>query len=189
MATPTGSREHEDRGHLMAARCAADLRAAVGQAESALLAMDDETSGRQSAPGKWSPREVMGHLIDSASNNHRRFVMGQAQDDLEFPGYDQVVWVSIQRYRDAPWANLVTLWASFNRHLAFVIETTPDDVLERPRARHNLPVIGWHPPADGEPATLGHIIRDYIEHLRHHLAQIPGNPEGSPYNASGRTGP
>ncbi len=157
-----------------AAGSAAELRAIVDRAEAALMAIDDEASRRPPAPGKWSPREVIGHLIDSASNNHRRFVMGQVQEDLEFPGYDQEVWVSIQWYRAAPWANLVTLWASFNRHLAFIIETTPDDVFARPRTRHNLPEIGWHPPADGVPATLGHIIRDYIAHLRHHLGQIPG---------------
>lgn len=167
----------ESAASSVAARHAAKLRAIVDRAEGALLATDDETSRRSPAPGRWSPREVIGHLIDSASNNHRRFVLGQVQDDLEFPGYDQEVWVSTQRYRDAPWANLVTLWASFNRHLAFIIETTPDDVLVRPRARHNLPVIGWQPPAAGEPATLAHIIRDYIAHLRHHLGQIAGVAE------------
>jgi hypothetical protein len=184
MSKPADSVEDEGRRHDAAARCAADLRAVVDQTKAALMAMDDEASGRPPASGKWSPREVMGHLIDSASNNHRRFVLGQVQDDLEFPGYDQEVWVSIQRYRDESWANLVTLWASFNRHLAFIIETTPDDVFERPRARHNLPEIGWHPPAEGEPATLGHIIRDYIEHLRHHVSQVVGDPEGSPYKES-----
>jgi DinB superfamily len=155
------------------ARCAVDLRAAVDGAEAVLRAIDEEASGRRPAPDTWSPREVIGHLIDSASNNHRRFVMGQVQEDLQFPGYDQNVWVSVQRYREAPWANLVTLWTSFNRHLAFIIESAPDDVLLRPRGAHNLPEIGWHPPEGGEPATLAHIVRDYIAHLRHHLAQIP----------------
>ncbi len=155
------------------ARCAADLRAAVDGAEPVLRAVGDEASGRRRAPDAWSPREVIGHLIDSASNNHRRFVMGQVEADLRFPGYDQNVWVSVQRYRDAPWANLVALWVSFNRHLAFVIEAAPDDVMLRPRAIHNLPEIGWQPPAASEPATLAHIVRDYIAHLQHHLGQIP----------------
>jgi hypothetical protein len=166
MAESSGSRT-------VAARCAADLRAAVDGAETVLRAIDEAASGRRPAPDTWSPREVIGHLVDSASNNHRRFVMGQVQEDLRFPGYDQNVWVSVQRYREAPWANLVTLWTSFNRHLAFIIESTPDDVLLRPRAVHNLPEIGWQLPADSEPATLAHIVRDYIAHVRHHLAQIP----------------
>jgi hypothetical protein len=165
---PTGATDRVATG------CAADLRAAVDGAEAALMAIDDEASRRRPAPDKWSPREVIGHLIDSASNNHRRFVLGQVQEELQFPGYDQEVWVSTQRYHEASWANLVTLWVSFNRHLAFIIEATPDDVLARQRARHNLPEIGWHPPAEGEPATLVHIVRDYIGHLQHHLAQIPG---------------
>ncbi len=154
------------------AQCAAELRAAVDAAEPALRAMGDEASGDRPGPGRWSPRAVIGHLIDSASNNHRRFVLGQVQENLQFPGYDQEVWVSVQRYHEASWANLVTLWVSFNRHLAFIVESIPDDVLVRPRAHHNLPEIGWHPPADDEPATLLHIVRDYIGHMRHHLAQI-----------------
>ena len=157
----------------VAARCAADLRAAVDGAEAALRAIGEEASRRHPAPDKWSPREILGHLIDSASNNHRRFVLGQVEEALRFPGYDQELWVSVQRYADAPWDNLVALWASFNRHLAWLVESMTDDALLRPRARHNLPAIGWQPPAAGEPATLAHIIRDYIAHLRHHLAQIP----------------
>lgn len=158
----------------VAAKCAADLRAAVDAAEGGLRAIDEESSRRRPTPDAWSPREVIGHLVDSASNNHRRFVMGQVDADLRFPGYDQNAWVTVQRYREAPWANLVTLWTSFNRHLAFIVEATPDDVLLRPRASHNLPEIGWQPPAPSEPATLAHIVRDYVAHLQHHLAQIPG---------------
>ncbi len=157
----------------VAGECADELRAIVERAEIALRAIDEASSGRQPAPDKWSPRQVMGHLVDSASNNHRRFVMGQVQEDLRFPGYDQEVWVSVQRYRDASWTNLVTLWASFNRHLAHVIEAAPDEAMTRPRGSHNLPEIGWKQPSEGQPATLVHIVRDYIAHLRHHLGQIP----------------
>jgi len=161
-------------GRTVAAQCAAELRAVVDRAEPGLRAIGEEASGRGPGPGKWSPRQVIGHLVDSASNNHRRFVMGQVQDDLRFPGYDQELWVSVQRYPDAPWDNLVTLWASFNRHLAHVIEAAPDQVMVRPRESHNLPEIGWKLPAEGQPATLAHIVRDYIGHLRHHLGQIDG---------------
>ena len=62
------------------AQCAAELRAAVDAAEPALSAMGDEASGDRPGPGRWSPRAVIGHLIDSASNNHRRFVLGQVQE-------------------------------------------------------------------------------------------------------------
>jgi hypothetical protein len=166
----TGTRDEQTVG----ARCSAELRAAGDEAVRALRAIGEEASRERPAPDQWSPRKVIGHLIDSASNNHCRFVMGQVQEDLRFPGYDQEVWASTQRYHEASWANLVTLWVSFNRHLAFLVDSMSDDTLLRPRAAHNLQEIGWHPPSGDEPATLAHIVRDYIGHLRHHLGQMPG---------------
>ena len=66
-----------------------DLRRAVGEAVPVLLAIDEAASARPPAPDKWCPREIVGHLIDSASNNHQRFVRARFQDDLVFPGYEQ----------------------------------------------------------------------------------------------------
>ena len=79
---------------------AEELRATVERVTPRLLAMSDADSGRRPAPNKWSPREVIGHLIDSASNNHQRFVRAQFQDDLMFTGYDQDAWVRTQKYQD-----------------------------------------------------------------------------------------
>ena len=87
-----------------------DLRATVGRASASLSAMPDEAAARRPAPGKWSAKEIIGHLVDSAANNHQRFVRAQFQDDLIFSGYAQDRWVSVQRYQDAPWQDLVTLW-------------------------------------------------------------------------------
>ena len=130
-------------------------------------------------PSQWSPREVMGHLIDSASNNHQRFVRAAlAPEDLIFPGYEQDRWVEAQRYAEAPWAELVTLWASFNRHLARVMEATPADVRLNERRRHNLDELAFYRlPAD-EPATLDYFMRDYVRHLQHHLHQISRSDVG-----------
>src|SRR5438132_1334608 len=131
-----------------------DLRNTVARATPPLTAVGDERSRRHPAPGKWSPREVIGHLIDSASNNHQRFVRAQLQDDLIFPGYDQAEWVRIQRYADARWDELVALWAGFNRHIARVMDAAPLDALTRPRARHNLDALAWVPVPRDTPATL-----------------------------------
>jgi hypothetical protein len=122
-----------------------ELLDAVERAVPALRALTDEESRRSPAAGKWSPREVIGHLVDSASHNHQRFVRAQLQDDLVFPGYDQGAWVRVQRYADAPWDELVTLWAGFNRHIARVMESVHPDTLARPRARHNLHELAWVP--------------------------------------------
>lgn len=147
-----------------------ELRDAVDAATPRLIALGD-ASARRPAPGKWSPREIIGHLVDSASNNHGRFVRGQLQDDLIFPGYAQEDWVRIGRYADAPWHDLVTLWRTFNLHIARVMEGTPEEVRLRPRARHNFDVIGV-PVSQDRPACLDDVMRDYVAHLRHHLKQI-----------------
>ena len=139
-----------------------------------LLELDDTASAGRPAPGKWSSKEIVGHLIDSASNNHARFVRAQLQDDLIFPGYAQDDWVAAQRYQDAPWRQLVELWAAFNRHLARVMAAVPEDVRMKPRTRHNLHQIAFRTVPENQPATLDYFMRDYVYHLEHHLQQILG---------------
>ena len=151
-----------------------ELRQTVLAVAPRLLGISDFHAARPPAPGKWSPKQVVGHLIDSASNNHGRFVRAQFTDDLVFPGYDQAAWVEAQRYQDAPWADLVELWRLYNLQLARVIEATPAAARHKPRARHNLHEIAWRAVAQGEPATLEDFMRDYVEHLRHHIGQIFG---------------
>ena len=149
-----------------------DLSSTIDRAVPALVTLGDERSRTHPAPGKWSPREVIGHLIDSASNNHQRFVRAQLQDDLVFPGYDQAEWVRLQRYEESPWNELVALWAGFNRHIARVMAAAPDDQLMRPRQRHNLDELAWVTVPSDQPATLEYFMRDYVGHLRHHLRQV-----------------
>ena len=174
-----------------------DLRAAVEGGAAALLALSEEDAGRRPAPGQWSPREVIGHLVDSAANNHQRFVRAQFQDDLVFPSYDQDAWVRAQNYQAAAWAALVELWRAYNLHLAHVMAAVPEEVRNRPHSRHNLHQIGWQPVPEHELATLDYLMRDYVAHLKHHLAQAlatapqtgvrfvdrPGADEYAPYYA------
>ena len=150
----------------------AGLRAAVDRATPALRRMGDEESRRPLRPGKWCAREVIGHLIDSASNNHQRFVRAQFKDDLLFDGYEQDAWVSLQRYSEAPWSELIDLWRYFNLHIAHIMQVASKDERLRKRARHNLDQLAWKPIPREEPATLDYFMSDYVEHLEHHLAQI-----------------
>jgi hypothetical protein len=159
-----------------------ELLRAVDQAEPGLRALSSEQTAKRPAPGKWSPREILGHLIDSASNNHQRFVRAADQDDLVFPGYDQDRWVERQGYQEAPWPELVSLWALYNRHLARVIARLPAAVRMREHTRHNLDQRAFRAVPAGQPATLQYFLLDYVEHLRHHLKQILG-PRG-PLTAS-----
>jgi hypothetical protein len=146
----------------------------IDNATPKLLAISEDPSAERPAPGKWSPREIMGHLIDSASNNHQRFVRAQLQDDLVFPGYEQDAWVERQGYQGAPWGQLVELWAAFNRHIARVMAEAPETVRVRPRRVHNLHQLAWQPVPEDTPATLDYFMRDYVAHLEHHLRQILG---------------
>jgi DinB family protein len=143
----------------------------VTQAATELHRLSDAQARRRAAPGKWSVKEIVGHLIDSAANNHRRFVEGQFQDTLVFPGYAQDAWVTGQRYQEAAWPSLVALWAGYNDHLVHVVRTTPPGALEQTRATHNINELGWRPVPRSQPVTLGYVIEDYVAHLEHHLAQ------------------
>ena len=150
----------------------ADFRRVVEHSAAALLTISEADSERRAAPGKWSRKEILGHLIDSASNNHQRFVRAQFQDDLVFDGYDQDAWVTAQQYQDARWLALVNLWREYNLHLARVMAATPEAVRLRKIRRHNFHQIAWKTIPQYEPATLDYFMRDYVDHLRHHLGQI-----------------
>ena len=138
-----------------------ELRSVAGSFSRELLAADPSATARRPDPKTWSPKEVLGHLIDSAANNHQRFVRGQETDALRVPGYEQNHWVRSQGYNDAEWTHLVALWTHFNLHLADVIARIPT-------ARYPVPcTIG-----DDDPVTLELVIVDYLRHLKHHMAQI-----------------
>lgn len=151
---------------------ATDLRATVARAAEELCAVSADDAARSPGPGRWSAKEIVGHLVDSAANNHPRFVAARWSDDLVFAGYDQDRWVEAQHYGESPWPELVMLWRAYNDHLARVMASTPIDALLREHRRHNLHEIAWRTiPAD-QPATLDYLMSDYVAHLKHHLRQI-----------------
>lgn len=150
----------------------ADFERAVERAAARMLSMTEAEAAAARGAGKWSAKEIVGHLVDSASNNHQRFVRAQLGEDLVFPGYEQEAWVRAQGYADEPWPLLVNLWKSYNLHLAHVCRRAPESERLRPRGRHNLHEIGWERVAPGEPATLERLMRDYVGHLKSHLRQI-----------------
>jgi hypothetical protein len=148
------------------------LRNSVDMVMQRLEAIPDDVASLPPAPRKWSPKEVIGHLIDSACNNHSRFVRARLDDGLEFPGYDQAAWVATQDYASADWQELIALWRDYNFHISRIVDLIPHDILRKPRARHNLDVIAWRTIPRDQTVTLEYFIADYIDHLEHHLKQI-----------------
>jgi hypothetical protein len=133
----------------------------VDVAEPRLREVSEPESTEPILTGGWSRKQVIGHLIDSASNNHQRFVRAALQASLDFPGYDQNGSVRVQAVQDADWPLLVSLWAAYNRYLAHVMAQLPASKLETACR------IGA-----GEAVTLGFLASDYLTHLEHHLSQI-----------------
>jgi hypothetical protein len=144
-----------------------ELLSVVRLAEPVLLGITDQESSIPHLPGGWSRRQLLGHLIDSASNNHQRFVRAALQDSLEFPGYDQDACVAMQSPQDVDWQSLIALWSAYNRYLAHVIARLPASKLHVPCR------IGDH-----DTVTLRFLVEDYLRHLKHHLAQIGTTPTG-----------
>jgi DinB superfamily len=109
---------------------------------------------------KWSKKEILGHLVDSAQNNIRRFVVAQYEDTPNI-GYDQDQWVSIADYQQYPTKDLVALWALLNKHICLILAGAPPEAAGR-KCRTD----------DQAPRTIEWLAADYCSHLLHHLHQI-----------------
>jgi hypothetical protein len=149
-----------------------NFRDTIVNATARLREVSDADSRKKDSRDSWAPIEILGHLIDSAANNHQRFVRAQFTDDLVFNGYEQNQWVSSQRYLDESWTAVIELWSAYNLHLLHAVSVIPEDVLTKPRSLHTLDQIAFNPVDKNEAATFEYLIRDYVDHLRHHLDQI-----------------
>lgn len=126
-----------------------------------LLKYSEDEANKKPAPDKWSKKEILGHLLDSAANNHQRFVRMQMENNLRLPGYEQEQWVALQHYNTTAWNELVRFWEAYNLHLLHVLRNLNSAKLS------NTAIIG-----SNDEMTLEFIIEDYVGHLKHHLEQI-----------------
>lgn len=136
------------------------FRKAIDAAEGDLRRITDQQS-LQKREGGWSRREELGHLIDSCVNNHVRFTTAAIQGKYEGASYDADQWVELHGWSDINWPDLVALWRQHNQALERVVDRLP---AERLTAQC---VIG-----NGEAVTLEWLVRDYVDHLQHHVSQI-----------------
>ncbi len=143
-----------------------ELRSLIEESRPRLAAISESAASEKPYPEKWSLKEILGHLVDSAANNHQRFVRMQERADIGTFGYAQEHWVSSQRYHQRPWSDLLELWYHFNKHLVHVIAHIDPAALE-----HTCD-MGYP-----SPATLRFVAEDYVRHVRHHVGQILGGAD------------
>jgi hypothetical protein len=121
----------------------------------------DEEFSLKPGKEKWSKKEILGHLIDSASNNHQRFVRIQFED-VPVISYDQNLWNSHSYYYDLDKNHLIHFWEIYNRHLAEIVKRIPAEKLSRTSKTRD----------DRETVTLQFLFIDYVSHMEHHLKQM-----------------
>lgn len=135
-----------------------ELEEAIDEYASQLKNVTEEKYSAKPLPHKWSKKELLGHLIDSAQSNIRRFVVGQYEDKPHIM-YAQDTWVKAADYQHYNINDLISLWVLINKHMVIVLKNIPPGVEERLCLTSELHSIKW-------------LAADYIKHLKHHLHQI-----------------
>ena len=116
---------------------------------------------RKPSSVKWSPKEQLGHLLDSAANNHQRVVRTQLEDRPALPDYDGDRWVELHRYQQTDWRDLIERWRTLNGQLLAAVESSSEAAWQR------TCTIGR-----SAPVTLQSLFQDYVDHMLHHLQHI-----------------
>lgn len=125
-----------------------------------LFAMNESDFSNQPSETQWSKKQILGHLIDSATNNHQRFVRVQFEENPVI-SYDQNQWNLHSHYSSMEAGELIRFWQNYNQHLSLLIKRIPEEKHER------VCIVGQN-----KKVTLLFLITDYIEHMEHHLKQI-----------------
>ncbi len=137
------------------------LEAIVESLPALLAAISYEDARRRPAPESWSPKEELGHLIDSAANNHRRIVLAQIEDNPALANYDGDRWVKLHDYQNRDWHDMIELWRVLNTQLLAAARAASDQDWAR------TCTIG-----DSDTLTLRFVFDDYVDHMLGHLKHI-----------------
>jgi DinB superfamily len=137
------------------------LRVLISEIPSRLAELPPSQVELKPSSAKWSPKEELGHLLDSAANNHQRIVRTQLEDKPKMPGYDGNAWVELHRYQRRNWQELIELWRALNLQLLAAAEAVPDSAWSQTCTI-----------ADSKPLTLKFVFEDYLEHMMHHLVHV-----------------
>ncbi|WP_165824107.1 DinB family protein [Pseudochryseolinea flava] len=139
-----------------------ELRHVINEYASRIASIPDAEMSVKPRPEKWSKKEVVGHLVDSAQNNLRRFICGQYESNPSI-SYEQDFWVTANAYQHMTTSDVINLWKLLNERISVILETMPSENYERQCI------------AGGHARTLAWLAQDYVKHLKHHLNQIIPN--------------
>ncbi|MFN8341035.1 MAG: DinB family protein [Cyclobacteriaceae bacterium] len=144
-----------------------ELRPLVEAFARRLSALPEPAFSVSRAPGKWSQKEVIGHLVDSAQNNIRRMIVGQYEQSPPRIVYRQEEWVRASDWQAMPGKEVIELWRLLNLQFCQILDQMPTSTLnllcDTGQSEPKLHSLDW-------------IARDYVRHLKHHLNQVlPGS--------------
>lgn len=127
----------------------------------------DDLSYKKS-PGKWSKKEILGHLCDSAVNNLSRFVRAHFEEQpFKITPYAQDDWVRINHYNEMETGELLDYWVSLNKQIVQIISNIPEEKLA---VQIELGDAAFR---EGESEkNLLWLIEDYVVHMEYHLKQV-----------------
>lgn len=135
-----------------------ELRQLIEEYLPRLEAVPEEQMNFKPLPKKWSKKEIIGHLADSAQNNIRRFIVAQYEDEPHIV-YKQDEWVNITSYQQYDLDDLIQLWWVLNKHICHILENITPEQSRRICRSENSHTIEW-------------LAADYIKHLKHHIHQV-----------------
>ena len=138
-----------------------ELRSLINEIPPRLSKLPSSLAERKPSVSTWSPKQELGHLLDSAVNNHQRIVRAQLEDKPKMPGYDGDAWVELHKYQQRNWQEMIELWRDLNKQLLAAAEAAPDPAWSRTCTI-----------ADSQPLTMKFVFEDYIAHMLHHLKHI-----------------
>jgi hypothetical protein len=120
----------------------------------------------------WSPKEELGHLIDSAANNHIRFTRALIEPEFRGPSYAQNDWVRTHRYQEMPWLTIVEFWFHYNSFITALLKRVPEEKLL------TVCYVG-----SGAGVSLQFLVEDYVLHMQHHIDHLLRREVVTPYPA------
>lgn len=149
-----------------------ELRTITDVATDVLMEISEETAGCSPAPGKWSPKEILGHMIDSATHNHHRILEASTKEQVFFGGYDQDTWVATHQYKSYSWHALIQFWKYYNLHICQLVRNLSPEILSRNNISYGYSLMSGKREDQTGNISIECIFKDYVIHLKHHLRQI-----------------